>query len=226
MITTVVFDADDTLVDIAPAVHSAQQVVLAELERMGRLGSLTLDQLRADEVVAFAEREGEPIEQVRRAALGRSLARIGAEAELDRLLALFFAHRFAVTRLYDEVPGLLAELRGGYALGFGTNGNNRVDRLGLAGTFAFTVYAHEAGVPAKPAAGFFEAVVKAAQASPESIVHIGDSYRNDVAGAAAAGLRTVWLNRVGAAHPPGSPPPDAVIRRLGELPQALTQLVR
>jgi HAD superfamily hydrolase (TIGR01509 family) len=60
--------------------------------------------------------------------------------------------------------------------------------------------------------------------APERAVMVGDSLQNDVAGAQAAGLRVIWLapRRVKAAA--GAPIPDARIRKLAELPAALTRL--
>jgi putative hydrolase of the HAD superfamily len=120
------------------------------------------------------------------------------------------------------VPALLAELRRSYVVGFASNGNSHADRVGLAGQFAFEIYAHRGGVPKKPAPGFFQAVVEAAGCPPRSIVHIGDSWDHDVAGAAPAGLRTIWLNRSGAPRPTGPDDlPDAEIASLAELPAVL-----
>ncbi|MFC7756975.1 HAD family hydrolase [Catellatospora bangladeshensis] len=54
-------------------------------------------------------------------------------------------------------------------------------------------------------------------------MYVGDNYEHDVAGAAGAGLRTVWLNRAGA---PAAGPvrADVVIGSLDELPDAVTSL--
>jgi FMN phosphatase YigB (HAD superfamily) len=117
----------------------------------------------------------------------------------------------------------LAELRRAYTVGFATNGNSRTERCGLAGEFAFEVYAHEGGLPKKPAPEFFTAVVEAAGCAPATVVHVGDSWAHDVLGARAAGLRAVWLNRAGVPRPPG-PPPDAEVRALTDLPRVLANL--
>ncbi|PSQ49548.1 haloacid dehalogenase [Halobacteriales archaeon SW_7_65_23] len=54
------------------------------------------------------------------------------------------------------------------------------------------VYAGEE-VPAKPAIAPFERALDRLDAEPESTIHVGDSLSSDVAGANAAGLRSVWL---------------------------------
>ncbi|MDQ1562703.1 MAG: hydrolase / 5-amino-6-(5-phospho-D-ribitylamino)uracil phosphatase [Actinomycetota bacterium] len=50
---------------------------------------------------------------------------------------------------------------------------------------------------------------------------IGDSLENDIAGAHAAGITSVWLNRTGEALPSGAVEPDHVIASLSELPALL-----
>ncbi|MGH7292500.1 MAG: HAD hydrolase-like protein, partial [Myxococcota bacterium] len=47
--------------------------------------------------------------------------------------------------------------------------------------------------------------------------HIGDSLSADIAGAKAAGVAAVWLNRSALARPDGAPVPDHEIRSLSEL---------
>lgn len=220
-VAAVVFDADETLVDLVPAVNGALAAVLEEMRRLSpAAAALSVADLAADWEPVFAEMYARPVTEIRRAALHRSLARIALEAELDRIAELFFAKRFALSRPFADALPALAALRRSYTLGLASNGNSRAARCGLAGQFAFEVYAHEGGLPKKPAAAFFAAVVAAAGCPPSSVVHVGDSWSHDVVGARAAGLRTVWLNRSGRPRPAG-PAPDAEIRSLADLPAVL-----
>ncbi|GAA4733491.1 HAD family hydrolase [Phytohabitans rumicis] len=221
-VTTVVFDADETLVDLSTAVHGALCAVLEEMRRLTpAAAALAVTDLAADWTPVFAAMRAEPVTDIRRAALARSLARVGLEAELDRVAEIFFAARFALSRPFADALPALAELRRrAYVLGFATNGNSRADRCGLTGEFAFEVYAHEAGLPKKPAPEFFAAVVAAAGCAPSAVAHVGDSWDHDVVGAQSAGLRTVWLNRAGVPRPPG-PGPDAEVRSLADVPDAV-----
>ncbi len=81
----------------------------------------------------------------------------------------------------------------------------------------------------KPRAEIFAEVVARLGAAPEETLHIGDSLRADVGGAASAGLRTAWITRR-VADPKSAlaehegPRPDHVIGDLAELPDLLTQL--
>ncbi|NUT38105.1 MAG: HAD family hydrolase [Hamadaea sp.] len=215
MITTVAFDADHTLVDLSPAVRAGLAAVAAET-------GLDAAVLKADADAHWAATPQLPAREIRIASLRQSLARVRREADLDAMVELFFRIRYSLSRPYPGTVEVLAKLRTDYLLGYATNANSRADLCGLAGEFAFEIYALRNGVPKKPAAGFFHAVLAAAAARPEQVVYVGDTYEHDVVGAAGAGLRTVWLNR-GGAPVPGDVVPDAEITDLGELPALLAR---
>jgi putative hydrolase of the HAD superfamily len=92
---------------------------------------------------------------------------------------------------------------------------------GLAGDFPVVIVSGEAGV-AKPDAAIFHAACARLGLPPERVAYVGDRYDVDALGAAAAGLRGVWLNRAGLAAPASGPealragPPS--IRTLAEVP--------
>ncbi|ADL49314.1 HAD family hydrolase [Micromonospora aurantiaca] len=218
----VVFDADETLVDLRPAVTGALVAVLDEMRRRTpAAAAVALADLEGDWGAVFGALSAAPVQEIRRAALARSLARAGLEADLDEFAALFFARRYALSRPFPDVLPALAALRPHHVLGFATNGNSRAERCGLAGQFAFEVYAHEGGVPKKPAPEFFTAVVAASGLPAARIVHVGDSPEHDVAAAQRAGLRAVWLNRAGLPRPRGLEP-DAEVSTLAGLSTVLT----
>lgn len=56
------------------------------------------------------------------------------------------------------------------------------------------VISEEVGIR-KPRPEIFEAVAKELELEPREILHVGDSLKADIAGAAALGMRTVWLTR-------------------------------
>ncbi|WFF04159.1 HAD family hydrolase [Micromonospora sp. WMMD964] len=225
MLTTVVFDADETLLDLRPAVTGGLAAVLDEMRRRTPAAAeVTLFELESDWGAVFGELAAAPVMEIRRAALARSLARAELGDHLDEFAALFFARRFALTRPFPDVPRALATLRASYTLGFATNGNSRAERCGLAGEFAFELYAHENGLPKKPAQEFFAAVVKAAGVPAEQIVYVGDSWEHDVVAPRGAGLRSVWLNRAGLPRPRGVVP-DAEVSTVAALPAVLADLL-
>lgn len=220
----VVFDADETLLDLRPAVTGALVAVLEEMRRRTpAAAAVSLEDLESDWGGVFGALSSAPVQEVRRAALARSLARAGLDDHLDELGTLFFDRRFALTRPFPDALPALAALRPHHLLGFATNGNSRAERCGLAGEFAFELYAHENGLPKKPAPEFYAAVAAAAGVPPERIVYVGDSPEHDVAAPQRAGLRAVWLNRRRLPRPTGLAP-DAEVSTLAQLPDALAAL--
>jgi len=103
-----------------------------------------------------------------------------------------------------------------------------LSRVGLDALVDGVVSSRDVGAR-KPDAVFYRAaLLRAGRAglplAPERAVMVGDSWHNDVAGAQAAGLRTVWLNPSRARRPSSNAAPDAEIRALADLPEALARL--
>ena len=91
-----------------------------------------------------------------------------------------------------------------------------LDGAGLLELVDGVVSSAEAGA-AKPDPAPFRAALEAAGCAPEEALHVGDTEENDVAGAAAAGVRAVLLRR--GAEPAGGAVP--VISGLDELAAVL-----
>lgn len=210
MISTVAFDADDTLVDILTA-------VIAGLTQVSAATGISVEEFQRDAAQFWAATPEKAARQIRIAALAHTLARHGSTADLDVIVDTFFRVRYANSRPFPGAVETLTALRGaGYRLGYATNANSRAELCGLGEHFDFEIYALENGVPKKPHADFFRAVLAAAAAQPDELVYVGDSYAHDVVGAAAVGIRTVWLNPTGAPVP-GEIQPDAVVADLTAL---------
>lgn len=219
----IAFDVDGTLVDLLPAIHAGLAATLDELRALTPAAtSLGAAHLQADCAAIHARQRDAPIAEVRRAGLARTLAGLGITDPhaLDRVAAAFFVARNAGLRLYPDALPTLTALRRTHVIGVGSNGNSHARRCGIEGMFAFEVYAHVDGVPPKPNPEFFARLVSAAGVEPEDIVYVGDSLDDDIRPAAAAGLRTVWLNRLGAPVP-DELRCDAVIQTLADLPVVL-----
>ena len=94
---------------------------------------------------------------------------------------------------------VLAALRGNFVLGLLTNGNTYPERCGLPDTFKFAVFGQDHGTR-KPDPALFRIALVRAGCAAHQLLHVGDSLGNDVGGARAAGVRSVWLNPTGAAN--------------------------
>jgi putative hydrolase of the HAD superfamily len=217
VITTVAFDADETLVATGAAVKLALESVTALVGDP----ELPYEVWRADGRHYWATMPEKHARVIRTNALRHTLARVGREAEADEVAEHFFKVRLGNTRPFPGVVETLTELRPQYTLGYATNGNSLSHLCGLEGFFAFEIYAHDEGlVPKKPSPVFYEAMLECAGATPDQFVYVGDDYENDVVGPKAAGMRGVWVNPQGLPVP-GETRPDAVIENLAELPRIL-----
>ncbi len=68
----------------------------------------------------------------------------------------------------------------------------------------------------------FEVLLDRAGIDAADAVYVGDSLVDDVAGARAAGMRAVWVNRSGAANPTAIVP-DAEVRSLLDIGDVLAR---
>ena len=128
-------------------------------------------------------------------------------------------------RLFDDVSGMLGTLYGRLPLGLITNGASDTQRgklraLDIESQFAAFGISGELGI-AKPDAAIFHHALDALGVRPEDAWHVGDSLATDVAGAKAAGLTAVWLNRRGLQRNENDPMPDYEIASLTELPRLI-----
>ena len=121
----------------------------------------------------------------------------------------------------DAAPALRALRAAGSRLVVVSNWDwslhERLAETGLAALVDAVVASAELGV-AKPARAIFEHALELAGVPPERAWHVGDSLREDVEGARAAGIRTVLLAREGPAQRAGLAAATPVVRSLEELP--------
>jgi putative hydrolase of the HAD superfamily len=198
--TAVVFDLDDTL-----AVTDGDRAAL---------------------LAAAADRAGVSLSFDREAYLDAHREHSGAESRRPVFDALVDSDAPALTRAYRETIGealtpiegaasVLGTLRGRYRLGLLTDGPGRTQRdklrrLDWADAFDAVVVTGPIGAP-KPDRRAFEAIADELGVDPGDAVYVGDDPERDVAGAAAAGFRTVQVR-----YPDGPathPDADATIRR-------------
>ncbi|MGB7983210.1 MAG: HAD family hydrolase [Candidatus Nanopelagicales bacterium] len=135
--------------------------------------------------------------------------------------------------MFDDVPGVLAELAG-LPMGIVTNGDGaqqreKVAALGLDAHVSVVVVSSDMGA-AKPAPAMFGAAARALGVRPGECVVVGDQWDTDIEGALASGMRPVWLQRPGgawlasvlpAAPADGGAGAVSTIESLAELPEML-----
>ena len=201
-ITTISFDADGTLWDFEAVMRHALGCALAELRRLVPAvpDSLSVETLIAirDQVAEEQKGRGLTHEAIRLEAFKQTLQFIKSPDDdlAVHLNTLYLKHRFEDILLFDDVLPALDALQGGYMMGLLSNGNTYPERCGLGGYFQFVVFAQEYGIQ-KPDPRLFEIAIERAGCTKRQLLHVGDSFQNDVIGARQAGIKSVWLNRQG-----------------------------
>ncbi len=196
----VLFDLDDTLWPIAPVILEAEQILFAWLRQHApRVAQqFTIETLRQARLELLARQPEFQLDlgALRRAGLIAAFEQAGEDAgKVELAMTEFFAARNAVIPYDDVLPGLL-RLKGRVRIGSVTNGNADLQTIGLARHFDASVAAPSFGV-AKPDPRIFLEACNLLGVAPQEAVYVGDDLLLDVQGAQRAGLRAVWMNRMG-----------------------------
>lgn len=213
MIKAVFFDWSNTLARYAPSREELQSQALAELGFSFSPQQLTPALARADRFL-FEETAASPVrlrsreeqEKVYTRYQQIVLSEIGAPIAkdpeaiikmLERLDELYNSQlRFV---LYDDVLPVLKSLKERkLTLGLVTNMDSDMKavcrEMGLGGYLDVIVTSGEVGA-SKPKPKIFLAALEQANVKPSEALHVGDQLDIDVAGATAAGIKPVLLDR-------------------------------
>lgn len=147
---------------------------------------------------------------------GRQLA----EAAFD----VFFHGRNRV----EFFPGALeslAKLSERYIIYALTNGNADIERAGLGDLLHGAISSADVG-KSKPSAEMFLAPLERLNLKPHQAIHIGDNIVDDIQGAHAVGMHTVWVNLQEAERDDDHPLPHQEISHLDQLADAVDEIVR
>ena len=224
MIRLLTFDLDNTLWETESVVVAAE---LALLEWFKEHAPQFVQRLDADarralrhEVLAKDPELRHRVTALRLAIMELGLRKAGYSEEQVLELArqgfeVFLEARHALT-FFPHAEMLLQQLSKQYQLATISNGNADVRRLGLEQYFKIIVSADEVGL-SKPDPAPFLLALERAGAEPHETVHIGDHPVDDIQGAQAVGLHTLWFNRLGIEWP-NQPRPHGEVRCLSEIP--------
>lgn len=144
----------------------------------------------------------------------------------DDLTDMYVCEYPLVSAAMDGAAELIAFLAGKYRLGIISNGlpdvqYRKLETIDIRRYCDCVVLSEELGIR-KPDTGIFLHAASLLGVPPATCLYVGNSFRDDVAGAGAAGMFTCWYNR--RAVPPkedGNTLPYFVISRLNELPALL-----
>lgn len=209
----VIFDLDDTLYPYAWFRASGFAAIASYLEQMHECDGR--DVLRTLLQCARGERRGREIQTC--------LEEQRLPSTLLPVLVDVFRTHPPELNLPGPARGALRALRqSGWLTGILTNGHPAVQRskiaaLGLADAVDTIVCAAEVGASTgKPDPEAFLTIARCLDVSPARVVVVGNDEQCDIAGAAAAGMRTVlctaWADR------PAETAAERVAERLGDVP--------
>lgn len=203
MTRAVLLDMFDTLVELQPPAPRLRALLLERTgvdvgdEAAARAMAAEIDHYLANHMRGRDRTSLDALRDDCAAVLHRALGVEGLEPA-DVRAAMLGSLRF---RVYPDVPPALNALRGrGMRLAVVSNWDcslpEWLERAGLTQSFHGVVSSAVAGA-AKPAAAPFEAALNLLEVPAGHAVHVGDSVRNDVEGARAAGVRPVLIARDG-----------------------------
>ena len=210
-VRTVLFDLDDTLFDhlhgartALTSVHQLHAAFLATpFADFARAHARVLELLHSRVVLGEIG-----IDEARLARFRELFAEAGVEPSDDQVAAAATAYRLNYIAARRPVPGalpLLEALKPRVKIGIVSNNlwreqQDKVDACGFGPYVDALVVSEEAGV-AKPDPRIFAIALERLGSEAAEAVMIGDSWVNDIAGAAAAGVRSIWFNRTDLAPP-------------------------
>ncbi len=228
MVTTVVFDLDDTLYDEVEYCRSGFAAVakfLAGGEGVPAAGNI------------FAALWNQFMAGNRSKTFNAALDELGIKYDKQRiaeLVGIYRNHVPAIT-LPPDSEEVLRKLRAKYTLGLLTDGflpaqQLKVQALGIEKYFESIVYTEQLGRESwKPSAAGFEKILRDMGARPENAVYVADNEQKDFIAPNRLGLATVQLLRPARIHTPGCAAPGAaahhVIGQIGELPGLVETLL-
>lgn len=215
MIRLVLFDLDDTLLDHRGAVVRGIHAHVGALGAPYGSGEVDAEELwhsledahyhryLSGELTFAEQRRTRALEFA--AAHGVTLDDTAADAWYDS----YFQHYRDSWLLFDDALRCLDAVEAaGAQIGVITNGEPDYQRVklvqtGLDGRFPHVIASGAEGV-AKPDAGIFRIACERFGIAESESLYVGDRLMTDAAGAAAAGLIGVWLNRFGEELPDGA----------------------
>ncbi len=147
--------------------------------------------------------------EVERQALGRTLEHFESPLPIEGLLEMIFAY-WASPAIYPESKDVLAACP--LPIHLVTNIDNAELHLAMKShelSFPLVVSSEDCRAY-KPRPEPFQAALATLGVAPHEVLHVGDSYDSDVAGAQALGIPVLWLDRKGNGVPEGRRHPEYV----------------
>lgn len=225
------FDLDNTLWDVDPVIHHAEKAMFNYvqnhypelLKTFNRDKFWQLRKAIVEQQPELAHRLSQlRVEVLKHAFLETQRNEKDAENAALDCFSVFFSARHDV-ELYHSVEENLSKLHQHYKIVALSNGNTDIRRIGLDKYFSAAFTAEMIGY-AKPHQNAFNIILERNQINPEEMVHVGDHHIDDISGAQAIGIKTIWFNNKENDWPLEDIQPDAEVKHWDEFPHIISQL--
>jgi HAD superfamily hydrolase (TIGR01549 family) len=217
----ILFDLDDTLCDYASArIVRLRTAFSLALDSTEPAQALDLDDLIAQSLEIHPHGTDHFTELFRRNGINADEAECAAEIASE----WYRTNRFHSLTLFADAVETLKAVRGlppPRTIGLITNGPTdvqraKIDLFDIEQLVDFVLISEEFGA-CKPDPSIFVEALRLGNAKPDEAVFIGDSPEHDIAGAQAAAIRSIWMNRTDRRWPTELTPPDFEARDLTEV---------
>jgi 2-haloalkanoic acid dehalogenase type II len=211
----VLFDLDDTLCDHDSSLRLRLRLAFeAAADGLGQVDISALVDVAAARSVGGTGHFAELLEQ------------FGVEdpSRHDVAINHYVSDRYRGLELFDDALQIVHLIKQYAHVGLITNGpsqiqRDKIERLAISNLFEVILVSEEEGIW-KPDPLIFARALARFDVTPDEAIYVGDSPEHDVAGARAAGVTSVWINRRGRVWP-GGVRADFEISDLTELPSLL-----
>jgi len=226
------FDLDNTLWDVDQVIVRAETELrewlqqhepgAAEVYQSPRLSDIRT------EVMAREHAKRHDLSHMRIEILNQVMREAGVSQATTQALAAFEVFYEGRNRV-EFFPGaldMLAHLSAKYPLIALTNGNADIAKAGVGEYFSGAFSSATVGT-SKPQPQMFQAALSQQGIEPFEAVHIGDNLHDDVAGAQAVGMHTIWVNlerQEGTMQSTERSAPTAEVNTLADIPNVVSSL--
>lgn len=202
MARAVLFDLDDTLFDHRRSARAALTQVHrvhgrgTDLDAFEREHTRFLEIMHLEVLAARIALDDARRERFRRVFQAFDIAL--TEPDVEAVASAYRTGYMLARRALDGAADLLLALRPHARIGIVTNNlleeqRDKLDYCGLAEWVDVLVASEDVGI-SKPDPGIFDLALGRMGVGAPDAVMVGDSWANDIVGAAAAGIRAIWFN--------------------------------
>jgi 2-haloacid dehalogenase len=221
--TWLLFDADDTLFDYPLAEGKALRNTFEHFGQVYRSEYLRIYQVFNRQVWGEFERGETTASELHLKRFRLLFDELGVALDPPDFSQRYLENLAQASDLFPGAAELLQALTGRYHIALVTNGLKEVQRARLERSairpFIEKIFISEEIGPAKPLAGFFEAVFQEIGLPPKNqVLIIGDSLTSDMQGGINYGIDTCWFNPAGKTT---TLPVTYTIRTLGQVLEIL-----